>query len=184
MKKKSLILLAVTCQHDYLNQFCIPNYKYVSLKNEIEYNHKTVSYINENLFDKDYKIIICLNHYSIFLTHHIGHLLLELVPDHINIILPNIINMPIELIPMIIKNCDWSKRFFELYTQSNTLNLKKFIDTYSFESSKHIKYSNYIDNSSKLFNNSKENIIKQFIQHSVSYAAKEMSYTNMKLGIL
>jgi hypothetical protein len=136
-----------------------------------------------NLLDHDYSTIIYMNHYSIFLMCDIKKLLLELVSNHTNIVLPNLINMPIELVPMVIRNCSWSKRFFQLYNQSRTNNIKKFIEIYSFNQSEHIKYTNYINNSSKPFN-MKQDIIKQFIQNNYKDTTENMSYINTKLGIL
>lgn len=182
MKQKYSILLAVISQHKILYKNCIPNYKYVSIKNNIAYNHK-IYYNFHDLLNNNYEIILLMNHHCVFMQNNIDDIIEELEYDNTNIILPKDINMPMQLIPMLIKNCEWSKKFLKLYLQSATNNLKQFIEMYSFRDCKYINYTDRIDQSSKTLL-SKNCIIKQFIELSTPSAAEKISYINTRMGIV
>lgn len=176
--KQSSILLATLFKFDALEKLCISNYRYIAYKNNIDYDYK-VKYTPKDIFDNKYEMTICMNHFGIFTTANISSLLNKL-KDNINIVLPHSYNMPIELIPCVIKNSDWSKNFINLYLNSKSDNLQQFIENHEYKTSLHILYTDEI----QINNNKNLAIIKSYIDFSHKETTYHINKQNLNLGIL
>lgn len=177
---KSQTLLAVTFRHKNLEKLCIPNYKYIAIKNNIIYNKKETYNISSILNNIEFDTILCMNHFSVFVSDNTSDLLNLLNSEDTCIILPKIENnMPINLVPMIIKNCKWSNDFIKKYTFSNLYNLACFIKTFGLIDSPHIRYTDMISTL-----NTKQTIIQQQIEYDMASIKQNITKINKNLGIL
>jgi hypothetical protein len=122
-----------------------------------------------------------MNHFSCFTAKNIISLLNEISQDT-HLILSKFIDLPLEFIPFIIKNCEWSKNFISMYIMSHYHNLSKFIDNLKYKN--HIYYTNLIkiiDINNFYYQDS---IINNYILFSQNIITEVYQKNNIKLGIL
>lgn len=175
---KSTILLATLFEHNTLKELCIANYTYISRNNNFDYKKRRLNL--SNIFDQNHPQIVCMNHFCIFVQKKIN---INLLDTEANIILPPILNHPLELTPFIIKNCDWSKNFIDLYLQSKCLNIKLFIQKFYQIDNKNIIINNQIF-SNTINNNSNNTIIQTLLNFEVDNIVNIIKNKNLSLGII
>lgn len=178
MKQTSNILLVVLHKNRNLEEYCISNYKYICYNNKIDYDLKT-SYSLIDIFDNSYEYILCMNHFSCFTKKNIESLILNM---HSNLLIPQFVNLPLESIPFIIKNCTWSRNFIQTYSMSSFNNLYDFIN--NLIQKDNISYSNLIQvmDSNNFYH--QQSIINSYILFSQKVIIEVYRKNNLSLGIL
>lgn len=179
--KKFSTLLATTLINNSTQKYCITNYRCIARINGIYYNHKE-TYKLSNIFQGNHENILCINHFSVFATPQITSLLNTLVND-ISIVLPkDKTNLPLDMIPFLIKNNNWSNKFIDLYIKSTEHNLYNFINNFGFISNPNILYTDMIQ--LRYNQNKAAPIIKQYADLASSACINIFEENNKLLGII
>lgn len=176
----SNILLATTLKHDILSNLCIGNHTYVATYNNLTYHSKNL-YSLQQLIETTHPSVICINHFSLFVTQHINAFT-SLISDQIEIVFPVNIHSPLEMIPFMFKNSQWSKQFLTNYVQSKLYNCQSFIEKYGYQKCSRILYSDILHSHNSDFNQS--HIIRQYTDIPIQQTLNYMTQINLNLGII
>lgn len=158
--------------HPIINDYSLPYFQYIGIKNSITYYNTKTQNINSDF-------CFYINDYHIFQHTDIQNFITTFINSSYDLMLPKDIDMPFDLIPILFKNNKWMRNLISIYRETKIHNFKIFLEA-----------MNLIDNDKILFHdkmvstNQKDSLIKSMLSFDMNTIISDISSINQRLGII